>query len=124
MKSGIKCCFTVTNTAVLCCVPSLILSLHHGAVNNLPDDDAARAAREVVNVTRSCAAGDLLLVLISGGGSALLPMPIEGQAKLHVPLSVSNFILFDQIRMCVCPVLHCLARNYVRRKATDNTAAG
>ena len=47
-----------------------------GAMNNIPDEDAHRAAVRVLETVRSAGKDDLVIVLISGGGSALLPMPI------------------------------------------------
>lgn len=48
-----------------------------GAENNLPDDKAEATARKINNLVKSLNHNDLLLVLISGGGSALLPLPHE-----------------------------------------------
>ncbi|XP_065179516.1 glycerate kinase-like [Sycon ciliatum] len=52
--------------------------LHHGARHNLPDASAASAAWEIRDIAEACDRSDLLIVLISGGGSALLPMPVDG----------------------------------------------
>ncbi len=41
----------------------------------VPDERGAAAAREIVELARSARADDLVLVLISGGGSALTPAP-------------------------------------------------
>ncbi len=41
----------------------------------VPDERGAAAAREILALTRSAGAGDLVLVLVSGGGSALIPAP-------------------------------------------------
>ena len=43
----------------------------------VPDEAGESAAREILQRTRSLAPSDLLLALISGGGSALLSLPVE-----------------------------------------------
>ena len=57
---------------------SLVRRIYEGAPRNIPDCTAERAARDVLGVARSAGDQDLLIVLISGGGSALLPCPVEG----------------------------------------------
>ncbi|XP_005092004.2 glycerate kinase-like [Aplysia californica] len=47
-----------------------------GAKDNLPDQAAQAAAQEIHTLANGLQDGDLLVVLISGGGSALLPAPI------------------------------------------------
>jgi hydroxypyruvate reductase len=44
----------------------------------VPDDAGARAAQRIADLTRGLTADDLVLCLISGGGSALLSMPAPG----------------------------------------------
>lgn len=46
-----------------------------GALNNLPDANAVVTARTIRDHIMSLGCDDLLLVLLSGGGSALLPLP-------------------------------------------------
>lgn len=48
------------------------------AAHPVPDEAGAQAARRIVALTRGLGADDLVLCLISGGGSALLSMPAEG----------------------------------------------
>lgn len=58
-----------------------------GAKHNLPDTDAQRAAEQIKQLASELTEKDVLLVLISGGGSALLPAPIPPillQEKLDV----------------------------------------
>src|SRR2546423_10854039 len=43
----------------------------------VPDEAGEAAAKEILQRTRSLAPSDLLLALISGGGSALLSLPVE-----------------------------------------------
>ena len=46
----------------------------------VPDERGAGAAREILELARSLGPDDLLLVLVSGGGSSLLALPVEGVA--------------------------------------------
>jgi len=44
----------------------------------MPDEEGATAAREMLGAARAIKSVDLLLMLVSGGGSALLSLPVEG----------------------------------------------
>ncbi|XP_026729772.1 glycerate kinase [Trichoplusia ni] len=48
---------------------------YEGAKNNLPDASAEATALKIKELVTGLGCDDLLLVLISGGGSALLPLP-------------------------------------------------
>lgn len=49
-----------------------------GAEDNIPDHAAFATALEIEKLVKSLREDDLLLMLVSGGGSALLPCPVEG----------------------------------------------
>ncbi len=53
------------------------------AAHPVPDEAGLRAARRLLELVRGLSADDLVLCLISGGGSALLPLPIEGLTLEH-----------------------------------------
>lgn len=48
-----------------------------GAAGNLPDKESLRAAQKIKEKMQSLTGDDIALVLITGGGSALLPLPTE-----------------------------------------------
>src|SRR5436853_4682142 len=48
------------------------------AAHPVPDAAGERAARQVLELVSGLSADDLVLALISGGGSALLPLPAPG----------------------------------------------
>lgn len=52
------------------------IKVMEGAKHNLPDTDAQRSAESIWKLASNLTERDLLLVLISGGGSALLPAPV------------------------------------------------
>lgn len=52
--------------------------ISEGGVHNQPDEAAHSAAKEILSLVREASEEDIVLVLISGGGSALLPCPVEG----------------------------------------------
>ncbi|KAF4529661.1 hypothetical protein B566_EDAN018186 [Ephemera danica] len=53
------------------------IEVHEGSVNNLPDGTAMIAALETEQLVKKLDEKHLLLTLISGGGSALLPLPVS-----------------------------------------------
>ncbi len=58
----------------------------------VPDAAGLRAADEILRMAREATAQDLLLVLLSGGGSALLPLPAPG-IRLTEKQEVTSLLL-------------------------------
>jgi glycerate 2-kinase len=68
----------------------VVTRYRHGTLTNritvieaghpVPDESGEQAAQEILRRVRGLAADDLLLVLVSGGGSALLTLPAKGLA--------------------------------------------
>ncbi len=60
--------------------PSILVPprIREGAADNLPDTAAELAARDILNLAERASEKDLLIALVSGGGSALLPCPPQG----------------------------------------------
>ena len=57
-----------------------------------PDENGWRATQELVNLVEKLGRQDLVLFLLSGGGSALLPMPVEG-ITLDEKMAATNLLL-------------------------------
>jgi len=49
----------------------------HEAGHPVPDEAGVEGARKILRIVEKAGASDLVLCLISGGGSALLPLPVE-----------------------------------------------
>ena len=58
---------------------------------NEPTSEGAAGAEEILRIVSSLGPDDLCIALISGGGSALLPVPIEG-VSLADKLAVTRFL--------------------------------
>uniref|UniRef100_T1IKW8 Glycerate kinase n=1 Tax=Strigamia maritima TaxID=126957 RepID=T1IKW8_STRMM len=52
------------------------IEIFEGANDNLPDENSLHAAKRIIAYLKKLDSQDIILVLISGGGSALLPSPI------------------------------------------------
>ena len=66
----------------------------HGArklPDNRPTAEGVEGSKRILEIARSLGEDDLLLVLISGGGSALLPLPVEG-VTLEDKLAVTKLL--------------------------------
>jgi hydroxypyruvate reductase len=50
----------------------------HQAGHPLPDENSLRGTEKILDILRDATHDDLILCLISGGGSALLELPVEG----------------------------------------------
>ena len=50
----------------------------HEAGHPVPDEAGLRGAGEIVKILEAAGEGDLVLLCLSGGGSALMPLPVEG----------------------------------------------
>ena len=57
-----------------------------------PDENGWRATRELADLLAKMGRKDLVLFLLSGGGSALLPMPVEG-ITLEEKMATTNLLL-------------------------------
>ena len=57
---------------------SLICRIVEGGENNQPDESAFSAAKQILSQVQEAGEEDIVMVLMSGGGSALLPCPVEG----------------------------------------------
>ncbi len=51
------------------------------AAHPVPDESSARAAVKILGAARDCGRDAILLCLLSGGGSALMSLPVEGVAR-------------------------------------------
>ncbi|NLG27279.1 MAG: glycerate kinase [Chloroflexi bacterium] len=72
------------------------LPTHHirlvEAGHPVPDAAGEAGAREIVRLAQSCGPEDLLLCLISGGGSALLSLPVEGVTLAEMATFTSQLL--------------------------------
>ncbi len=64
----------------------------YAAGHPVPDQNGARAAMDVITILQNAGPNDRILALISGGGSALLPAPVQG-ISLQDKAEVSRLLL-------------------------------
>jgi glycerate 2-kinase len=64
----------------------------------VPDESGEQAAREILALTRALQPADLLLALVSGGGSSLLSLPAEGVSMADLKA------VTGQLLMCGAPI--------------------
>ncbi|MEM3088822.1 MAG: glycerate-2-kinase family protein, partial [Candidatus Bathyarchaeia archaeon] len=50
----------------------------HEADHPIPSEDGVKGSKRIIEIAREAERGDLVICLISGGGSALMPLPSEG----------------------------------------------
>ena len=58
----------------------------------LPSKDSIRAAKKIISLLEKTTANDLVVFLISGGGSALVELPVEG-ISLELVKKITNFLM-------------------------------
>lgn len=63
-----------------------------GASHPLPDLAGFEAAKRIAQIAQNATAGELVLVLISGGGSALIPYPVDA-ISLDEKIATTNLLL-------------------------------
>lgn len=78
LDSRIDCGIVVTKRGTLAPEQSLSRIQVVEAGHPIPDETSVDAARLLLDAVSGLSADDLVLVLVSGGGSALLEMPVEG----------------------------------------------
>ncbi|KAK7086704.1 hypothetical protein SK128_014219 [Halocaridina rubra] len=84
---------TLSSKATLLPPESSLIEVMEGAKDNIPDEDAFSASKKITDLVKKLRKDDLLIVLISGGGSALLPYPLPHLTlveKIDIIISLSK----------------------------------
>ncbi|MEY2667045.1 MAG: hypothetical protein RLZZ384_1216, partial [Pseudomonadota bacterium] len=81
--------FAVTNYENVSAVPHVEVI---GASHPLPDEQGFAAAEHIISLAQHAKENELVLVLISGGGSALIPYPVAG-VTLEEKIITTNLLL-------------------------------
>jgi glycerate 2-kinase len=81
----------------------VITRYQHGLLTNritiveashpVPDESGEKASCEILRRVRALASNDLLLVLVSGGGSSLLSLPVEGVSMADLKATTRELLL-------------------------------
>ena len=87
-------------------VPTQFITVRE-ASHPVPDDAGLAAAQEILRAARSAGPDDLVLALISGGGSSLMPLPVP-------PLTLADKITVN--RLLLASGLTIEDMNRVRRR--------
>lgn len=84
-----------------------VIKVFEGGKDNLPDEDSLKAAKCIKNLAEKLKLGDIMIVLISGGGSALIPYPLP-------PITIEEKI--STIRMIANAGADIIELNTVRKE--------
>lgn len=72
---------------------STVVEYREGAINNQPDNRSLNTTHDIIDLVEPLTETDTLIVLVSGGGSALLYMPrptIDAEDKMRLSKEVQN----------------------------------
>jgi len=72
--------------------PNLKRIKYINASHPLPNQNGVRGAKEILRIARLADKNDLVITLISGGGSALMPLPIKG-ITLKQKIAITSLLL-------------------------------
>ena len=64
----------------------------------VPDEKGERAARDILQLVRDASPDDLVLVLVSGGGSSLLALPADGVTADDLKATTRELLRWAKIR--------------------------